>query len=169
MPIHVPRGAGIPIAALLCIAGFAPVRAQDDLPEGKGRVTLENTCSECHGLDRVLTKLRPTAEWRSIVAEMRLKGATMSDDEFKTLIEYLADNFGEPDRKAESDRKAQRVNVNRAAASELESALGLRASDAAAIVRYRESKGSFREWRDLLKVDGVDKARIEAVRDRLTF
>jgi competence ComEA-like helix-hairpin-helix protein len=145
------------------------LRAQDDLPEGKGRVTLENTCSECHGLDRILTKLRPTAEWRSIVAEMRLKGATMSDDEFKTLVEYLAENFGEPERKAEADRKPQKVNVNRATGGELESALGLRASDAAAIVRHRESKGPFREWRDLLKVDGVDKARIEAVKDRLAF
>ena len=39
----------------------------------------------------------------------------------------------------------------------------------AAVVRYRESKGPFREWRDLLKVEGVDRARIEAVKDRLAF
>ena len=142
------------------LAAFTPLRAQDDLPEGKGRETIENTCNECHGTDRILTKLRTTAEWRAIAINMRDKGATMSDDELNTLVEYLAQNFGLVEEK---------VNVNKATAKELESKLKLRAAEAEAIVRHRAANGAFKEWRDLLKVKGVDRARIEAVKDRLEF
>jgi competence ComEA-like helix-hairpin-helix protein len=61
------------------------------------------------------------------------------------------------------------VNVNHATAGELETGLELRPSDASAIVRHREAKGPFHEWRDLLEVEGIDKARIEAVKQRLSF
>jgi DNA uptake protein ComE-like DNA-binding protein len=37
------------------------------------------------------------------------------------------------------------------------------------VVRYREAKGLFKEWRDLTKVDGIDKAKIEMKKDLLTF
>jgi competence ComEA-like helix-hairpin-helix protein len=148
------------IALALLAAFLTPLRAQDDLPEGKGRETIENTCNECHGTDRILTKLRSTAEWRSIATSMRAKGATMSDDELNTLVDYLSQNFGLVEDK---------VNVNKASAKELESALKLPAAEAQAIVRHREANGAFKEWRDLLKVKGVDRARIEAVKDRLDF
>ena len=126
------------------------------MPPGKGKETLENTCTECHGLDSVFDRLRTTTQWRDIATKMRRKGATMTDDELKTLVEYLAQNFGA-------------VNVNQAGAAELVKELGLSREAAAALVRYREAKGPFREWRDLLKVEGVDRARIEAVKDRLVF
>jgi competence ComEA-like helix-hairpin-helix protein len=130
--------------------------AQDDLPAGKGKETLENTCTECHGLDQVLEHLRTPEEWRQIASQMRRKGATMTDEELDALVGYLAQNFGA-------------VNVNKATAAELEKELGLPARAASAIVKHRESKGAFRDWRDLLKVEGVDRARIEAVKDRLVF
>jgi competence ComEA-like helix-hairpin-helix protein len=141
---------------LLLALALAATVFQDDLPPGKGRETLENTCTECHGVDRALTRLRTTAQWREIAVRMRGKGATMSDEELTTLVEYLAQNFGA-------------VDVNKADARELEKELGLSARVAAAVVRYREAKGPFREWRDLLKVQGVERARVEAVKDRLIF
>jgi competence ComEA-like helix-hairpin-helix protein len=141
---------------LTLVLALAAVIAQDDLPPGKGKETLENTCTECHGLDRVLSRLRTTVQWRDVAGRMRSKGATMTDDEMATLVEYLAQNFGA-------------VNVNQAGAAELEKELGLSREVAGAVVRYREAKGPFKEWRDLLKVEGVDRARIEAVKDRLVF
>jgi competence ComEA-like helix-hairpin-helix protein len=141
---------------LLLALALAATVFQDDLPAGKGRETLENTCTECHGLDRVLAKLRTTAQWREVGARMRAKGATMTDEELTTLVEYLSQNFGA-------------VDVNKADARELKKELGLAGDVAAAIVRYRQANGPFREWRDLLKVEGVDRARIEAVKDRLVF
>ena len=136
-----------------------PLAAQDDLPEGKGKETLENTCSECHGLDKVLSALRSRERWRTIAIEMRSKGATMSDSELDTLVEYLFQYFG----------TVEKINVNKATAKELETALQLTVREAAAVVRYREAKGLFKEWRDLTKVDGIDKAKIEMKKDLLTF
>ena len=148
---------------ILLLAGFlVPAPAQDDLPAGKGKEILENTCTECHGLDKVLSQLRTERQWREIAVRMRSKGATMSDDELKTLVEYLAQNFGA----VEKDR---RININQASAKEMENALELRPRDCAAIVRYREKNGPFTEWRDLRKVSGIDKSKLEAVKDRIAF
>src|SRR4051812_30727837 len=92
--------------ALLTILAM-PLRAQDDLPDGKGKETLENTCTECHGLDKALGKLRTEPQWRAIAVQMRAKGATMTDDELKSLVEYLSQNFGAVETK---------VDVNKASA-----------------------------------------------------
>jgi competence protein ComEA len=123
-------------------------------------VTLENTCTECHGLDKVLSQLRTEGQWREMAVRMRSKGATMSDDELNALVEYLSQNFGAVETK---------VNINKASAREIELVTGLRAADSAAIVRYRGAKGPFKGWRDLTKVAGIDKSRLEAARDRITF
>jgi hypothetical protein len=77
---------------------LAALLLQDDLPPGNGRETLENTCTECHGLDRVLTKLRTAEQWKAIAVRMRAKGATMTDDELNTLVGYLSQNFGAVDK-----------------------------------------------------------------------
>ena len=82
------------LPALLLTGWASLLAAQDDLPDGKGKETLENTCTECHGLDKVLAKLRTERQWRDIAVQMRSKGATMTDDELKTLVEYLSQNFG---------------------------------------------------------------------------
>ena len=153
--------------AFLFLGLGLPLAAQDDLPDGKGKETLENTCTECHGLDRALNARRTLERWRTIAVEMRSKGATMTDGELNTLVEYLYQNFGtdeEPKAKPE-----QKINVNTASAKELATALQFTASEAAAVVRYRQAKGPFRQWRDLTKVGGVDKARIEANKDRFSF
>ena len=56
------------------LAGFCRIlAAQDDLPDGKGKVTLENTCTECHGLDKVLSQLRTEGQWREVAVRMRSK------------------------------------------------------------------------------------------------
>jgi competence ComEA-like helix-hairpin-helix protein len=138
----------------------APLAAQVDLPEGKGKDTLENTCTECHGLDRALSQLRTTEKWRAIAVTMRSKGATMTDEELNTLVEYLSQNFGLPEPK---------VNVNAARAEEIQAVLELKPAEASAIVRHRKVKGPFKEWSDVAKVDGVDRAKIEAVKNRLLF
>jgi len=164
--------------AILSLALFfttctLPLWAQDDLPEGKGKETLENTCTECHGLDKALDRLRTERQWRAIASRMRAKGATMTDDELKTLVEYLSQNFGaaeeaEP-KSASVTNRAGKVDVNKAPAKEIETVLELRPAQAEAIVRYREAKGPFREWSDLAKVKGIEKSRIEAVKDRIQF
>ena len=53
--------------------------------------------------------------------------------------------------------------------SELESTLSLPRSQAAAIIEYRTKHGDFKSIADLKRVPGIDAAKIEAKKDRLTF
>jgi competence ComEA-like helix-hairpin-helix protein len=151
--------------ALIVLALCLPAAAQDDLPEGKGKHTLENTCTECHGLDKILTQLRSRERWRAIAVAMRAKGATMSDSELNTLVDYLFQHFGT----IEPSETKTKINVNKATAKELATALQLTSAEAAAIVRYREANGPFKEWRELTNIDGVDKTKIEARKDQFSF
>lgn len=141
--------------------------AQEDLPEGKGKETLEHTCTECHGLDKVVDKLRSPKQWRVIVTRMRAAGATMTDSEFSALLDYLVEYFG--DESAEKDPQPEKINVNRATAKDLETSLQIASKDAAAIVRHREANGVFKQLQDLMKVEGIDKTRIDACKDRIAF
>ena len=157
--------------ALIVLALCLPIAAQDDLPEGKGKETLENICTECHGLDKILSQFRSRERWRAIAVAMRSKGATMSDSELNALVDYLFQHFGTVETSEAKPEAGERekINVNKAAAKELATVLQLTPSEAAAIVRFRETNGPFKEWRDLTKVDGVDKTKIEARKDQLTF
>jgi len=146
-----------------------PLAAQEDLPAGKGKETLENTCTECHGLDKVLSALRSRERWQAIAAEMRSKGATMSDPEMETLVEYLSLNFGTVESGGSRSKPVEKINVNRSTARELETALQLTPREAAAVIRYRQAKGPFKEWGDLRKVPGLDQVKIEGKKDQITF
>ena len=94
-----------------------------------------------------------------MVGEMAAAGAQATEDEFNEIVDYLAAAFP----------KAPKINVNKAAAQDLESGLELSAKEAQAIVRYREEKGSFKSIEDVEKVPGLDAKKIEAKKDRLTF
>ena len=61
------------------------------------------------------------------------------------------------------------VNVNTGTAIELESGLGLRRSQAAALIAYRAKNGKFKTIADLKKVPAIDFARVEARKDRIVF
>jgi competence protein ComEA len=98
--------------------------------------------------------------WAAVVDDddMVARCADGTDDEIGQVINYLAANFS-----------AKKVNVNKAAAAELVSGLGVTVSDAAAIVTYRTSKGKFKELQDLMKVPGVDAKKIAASKDSIEF
>jgi competence protein ComEA len=77
------------------------------------------------------------------------------------VLDYLAAHYPAED--------VPRLNVNTARSIELESTLSLKRSEAAAIIEYRTKHGPFKSIEDLKKVPGVDIAKIEAKKDRLTF
>ena len=60
------------------------------------------------------------------------------------------------------------VNINTASAQQLCSLPGIGESYAANILEYRESNGPFRTVEDLLLVEGIGQARLEAILDYIT-
>ena len=91
-----PKGlVAIPAALLLA----ASLEAQD-LPDGAGKDLVMNVCTVCHDLVRITSKRKTKEEWNEIVDQMATKGAKASDEEFDTIVNYLAKNFGK-DKPAE--------------------------------------------------------------------
>jgi len=97
---------------------------------------------------------------------------------------HLAKNFGDekpeekPEEKSEEkpeekpkegSANSEKVNVNKAAAKDLVSALELSEKEAESIVQYREKNGNFTNWEDLKKVPDLDSKKIEAKKDQLAF
>jgi competence ComEA-like helix-hairpin-helix protein len=145
-----------PALVLLPILFAWPAHSQD-LPEAKGRDLYEKICGACHGTD-VVFKTRTTKEkWKNTVDEMASRGAEGTDEQLDIIIDYLAKCFG------------PRVNVNKAAAKEIETQFELTNTEAEAIVKYRQDKGDFKDVAGLKDVPGLDFAKIESVRYRIIF
>ena len=145
---------------LAAIALAQPLSSQT-LPEGPGKAVVERMCKGCHGLENVVRSRRTRDRWIEVVEDMIARGAKGSDSEADDAIDYLSAHFG-PDA-------VHKVNVNKAGAAELTSALGISTADADTIVRYRAGHGSFKSIEDLMKVPGIDGKKIESNRDRVEF
>ncbi|HEV8413400.1 MAG TPA: helix-hairpin-helix domain-containing protein [Bryobacteraceae bacterium] len=134
---------------------LVPVNAQS-LPEGPGKSVFENTCGGCHGADIVIGQTGTRDVWQDTVDSMRSRGALGTDDDFKTIVNYLTTYFGVP------------VNVNTAPAKELVDNLNLTSAEADAIVKARD-KSKFKEYADLAKVDGLDIKKLDPIKSRIKF
>ena len=144
----------IPIL-LLAVPAFAPH------PDGPGKAETEKLCSQCHELERSIAPRQDRAAWQATMDKMVSLGAKGTDKEFAAVLDYLALHYPGED--------VPRLNINKARAIEIESALSLPRSQAAAIIDYRTKHGDFKSLDDLKKVPGVDVAKIESKKDRLTF
>ena len=136
------------------------VAEAQDMPAGKGKDLVENTCGSCHGLDVVTAQHATKDGWASIVDYMVSRGATGTPAEIATIVDYLAKNF---------PAVATKTNVNKATSMDLQTQLELTAKDADAIVKYRTDHGDFKDWDGLAKVPGVDTAKLTAKKDSIAF
>ena len=141
----------------LLFFGVSSVRAQDELPQGKGVATVQKVCTACHDLGPISALTGNKDIWQSVVDDMKVRGADASDAEFTEIVSYLSKYLGPS------------VNVNTAAAKELSDQLELTGAEADAIVKYRTDKGNFKEWADLQKVSGVDMSKLEPLKKRIKF
>jgi len=147
------------LMALACISVWG--LAAQALPEGKGRAQVQRICAQCHGLD-VVTGMRANKDqWAAVVDDMVGRGANGTSDDFELVVQYLATNFGSAGK--------GKVEINKAPASELVSALGISLADASAIVTYRTDHGAFKEWAELSKVSGIDLKKLESQKDKVSF
>ena len=129
-------------------------------PDGPGKEITLQLCGNCHDANIIQMHRQSRDEWVATIQKMIASGAEGTEDQFTAVLAYVSKNFGPA---------AARINVNQASAAELESGLGLSAKEAAAIVKYRTDKGSFKAVEDLKKVPDLDFKKIEAQKDRLVF
>jgi competence ComEA-like helix-hairpin-helix protein len=131
-------------------------------PDGPGRDTFESVCSLCHAPTAAAGKLWTRTQWEEKVAEMLQEEPDVTPQERTAIVEYLSSHF----------KPGGNIYVNYATAKDLTVSLEISMTDAEAIVRYREVKGSFGRIEELTKVPGVGSApasKIDARKDRLDF
>jgi cytochrome c5 len=79
--------------AALAVLPLLPRLHAQELPEGKGKDLVQMQCSSCHGLESVVA-MRATREgWESVVGYMMSRGMIATDDEYETIVSYLAKAF----------------------------------------------------------------------------
>ena len=145
---------------LTTFAGTASAAAAD-LPEGEGKQIIAQHCSGCHRGEALAGYQKTRDEWDAVVFRMGQRTAA-TKGELATLTDYLASNFPKVD-------DPTKVNMNKADAKEMVERLGLPQKEAEAIVSYRERRGAFRTWGDLLVIYGVDGSKIEAAQEKMSF
>jgi len=153
------------VVALALFAGSTWIKSSAvqgrPLPDGPGKAETQKLCSQCHELEQSFSVHQDRVGWQRTVDKMVAFGMKAPEKEINVVLEYLVEHYPADD--------VPKISVNKATAIELESGLSLRRSQAAAVIQYRTKHGDFKSIRDLKKVPGIDAAKIEAKKDRLTF
>jgi len=129
------------------------------LPAGAGKDLVVKVCLDCHGAGHFRGQRLSRDDWSDKVYDMIDRGAKANDDEVTAVVAYLAKNFG----------KDSKVLVNTAPLVELKSQLGFTVAESEAVLVYRKDHPVFQQWRDLLKVPGIDPGKVEAKKDLMAF
>jgi competence ComEA-like helix-hairpin-helix protein len=152
--------AGALLAAFAARAAPAAIAAQDGqaagLPDNPSTALFVRVCSDCHALERTITRRRTRAEWTDTMRQMLEDGAEVTDEEVAVLIDYLVSNFGA-------------VAINTATADVLATVLGLSGREAEAIVAHRAANGNFANFEAVKKVPDVDITKLERRKDSIRF
>lgn len=138
------------------VYALAPLASAQDLPDGKGKDTVENVCGSCHGVDLISGQRATKEGWGYIVDDMVSRGASATNDQIQTIKDYLAKNFGQ-------------VNANKGSATELAQVLEITPDQADAIVKYRTDHGPFKTLDDIKKVPALAAVNMDAKKDRLVY
>ncbi len=77
------------ITAGLSSGMFTAAIAQG-LPPGNGQGVVQSACTACHGIDVIVSQRHTADEWRDVVSEMVGNGASLTDDQFATVVKYLS-------------------------------------------------------------------------------
>ena len=74
---------------------FVSYLAEDfgPLPDGPGKEIVLNKCTLCHDLKRVRQHFATPEDWMDLLGAMENEGVMLSDEEYVTVLRYLARNF----------------------------------------------------------------------------
>ncbi len=128
-------------------------------PDGPGKATFLRICSTCHSPMNVMATGQSRQGWEDTITKMAGYGASASDEDFTSILDYLEKNFP----------PQEKLDINKATVAQLENALQLQPSAAEAIVAYRDKHGVFKSLGDVKQVPGVDTAILDAKKALITF
>jgi competence ComEA-like helix-hairpin-helix protein len=148
--------AGGDVAALMAKGPGDLTQEEQDALDAAAESTMQRVCIACHPFENIIRTRRTLREWSDQVTNMAQRGAPGTEKDFALVKRYLTRWYGI-------------VRVNTATPEELSSVLGLPAKVATAVVDYRKEHGNFTDVAGLLKVDGVDKAKLEEQPEALRF
>jgi len=77
----------IPVLVSYLEENFGP------LPDGPGKAIVLEKCTVCHDLSRVRQHLATPEEWADTLGAMENEGLMLNDEDFATVLKYLARNF----------------------------------------------------------------------------
>ena len=150
------------VTLLLCgaVGSSGAMRAaQDVLPDAPGRDSTVKVCANCHAPETVASVRHTPDGWRDVIAKMVAAGAEGTEQELESVFQYLSTQFPVEAQKA--------LNINTAAAIDLESVAGLLRKEAAAVIAHREKNGPCKKLEDLKQIAGLDYKKIEARKELL--
>jgi mono/diheme cytochrome c family protein len=81
------------VAAVATLAIATCAHAQE-LPEGQGKALVRTACTQCHGVDVIVSQSRSREDWTEVVSRMVGNGAQLSDEDYNQVIQYLATYLG---------------------------------------------------------------------------
>lgn len=137
--------------------GPALPRQAQEAAEDPAAPVFTSVCVKCHPKERVIATRRTRSQWEEVIATMiSARGAQVSDEDFDTVLGYLAREHG-------------RVNVNRAPPADMAEVLHIPDATAEAIAGYRREHGPFADFDALTKVPGIDRDKLEKMRDAILF
>ena len=146
---------------LICFA-FSTAKAvgaqagADKLPDAPGKPVVVAICTSCHDSSLMTDGPRTIEGWVDVIYLMKDFGATATEEQWKTVSDYLVTNLA-------------LVDVNKAAAADMQLVFGVDETAAKDVVAYRDKQSGFKTIDDLKKAPGLDAAKIDALKDRLLF
>lgn len=66
----------------------------DGLPDGPGKNAVLKICSDCHPIEEAVSMRGSEKDWKDTIELMVDRGAMGSEEEFKSILAYLAKNYG---------------------------------------------------------------------------
>jgi competence ComEA-like helix-hairpin-helix protein len=128
------------------------VRAADAGPDLQA---VQTVCGRCHTIAVFQNKPRSWDRWNDVFADMTERGANGTTEQLARVTTYFLENL-------------TLINVNTSAAEELAGVLGVGVEVAEAIIARRERQ-PFRNLADLGAVAGVDAAKLQLRKSRISF
>lgn len=75
------------------LAATAVLAEAVTLPEAPGKADTLASCTACHGVDLIVAQRRSPDEWSQVVSRMVGNGASLSDEQYQSVLAYLTTNL----------------------------------------------------------------------------